>query len=172
MFFLEEYWWYAVHLLCMGTAFVFMIGGIYALEVKDITRDRFHDWSNETKAHVMLGSIAMVCFGIQLFTSPFRMWIIKHRIFNIIFHFLIGMMNYMLGSKKFNTIQFLMYLVLQKLIQLQIQILCFLSVAAVLIATAIPQSRMSCYAFYMYIAFLGFQACVYIYMEVSLILMI
>lgn len=82
----------------MGTAFIFMLGGIYAIEVKEVVKVPFSEWSEEMKAHVLMGGLAMGMFGLQLCISPFRMWLVPYRIINIIFHFLIGMMNYVLGS--------------------------------------------------------------------------
>jgi len=85
--------------MCMGTAFILMLGGIYSIEVKHITRETFDNWPEESKAHVILGGVTIVLFALQMILSPIRMWIINQRIVNIILHFAFGVMTYLMGGK-------------------------------------------------------------------------
>src|SRR5437016_813014 len=87
----------------MCTALLFMIGGILGIEYKRQHTFDFKSWSEELKAHFLLGSIAMVIFGIELIHNFFRPRNMFHRALDIVIHFVLGLLSYVIGGEEISN---------------------------------------------------------------------
>ncbi|CAL8099093.1 unnamed protein product [Orchesella dallaii] len=96
VFFLQEYWWYTIHVLCMVSAAMFTFGGIYVMELKRIKPINWDD--PQISAHIILGSIVICLFFVQVFTGFFRVRDLKKRMVNIFTHWFLGVLEYVLAG--------------------------------------------------------------------------
>lgn len=113
VFFLQEYWWYTTHVLCMASAAMFTFGGIYVLELKrrpkiiESNRPWYNWWMSvtyywedpATVAHMMIGIVIVVVFFAQSVAGFFRAKDARKRKFEIMIHWLLGVLEYVLASK-------------------------------------------------------------------------
>lgn len=98
VFFLQEYWWYTIHVLCMVTSAIFTFGGIYVMELKRVDAINWED--HNITAHVIIGFAVILLFGFQVLTGFIRVRNIKKRILNIFMHWFLGVLEYLMASKR------------------------------------------------------------------------
>jgi len=95
VFFLQEYWWFSIHVLCMGAAAMFMYGGLYAMEIKRIEPLQWE--SPDIVVHSVLGFAAMGMFTIHILLGFFRFKKLEVRLIQIMMHWLFGNLEYFLA---------------------------------------------------------------------------
>ncbi|ODM90150.1 Ferric-chelate reductase 1 [Orchesella cincta] len=164
VFFLQEYWWYTIHVLCMCSAAMFTFGGIYVMELKRI---RPINWDDpQIATHVILGSIVIFLFFVQVFTGFFRVRELKKRIVNIFTHWFLGVLEYILAGLCINTLK-IRYFGMSRpypneFLFLNTTVACMINSAFILLAS------MTCSGFVALIFLIIFQILFYASMEIHM----
>lgn len=129
VFFLQEFWWYTIHFLCLITALVFTFGGIYGLKLKRSHAVEEYSilWTDATLVHICFGYGLIGVFIIHLIIGPFRLYDLQLRLIQMALHWGIGWVEYALA------------------------------VTTILSAAAIPSGVLNCTSFGIYCGFLLFQ---------------
>ncbi|CAL8140825.1 unnamed protein product [Orchesella dallaii] len=135
VFFLQEFWWYTIHVLALLTALLFMVGSFYAMHLRRQDTEYKILWTDATTIHIYFGYSLIGVFVIHLFLGAFRAWDVYFRQIMIWLHWGIGWAEYLLAA------------------------------VTIISAAGIPQGLFNCESFYIYVAFLVVQFLFYALME-------
>ncbi|CAL8132830.1 unnamed protein product [Orchesella dallaii] len=139
VFFLQEFWWYTIHVLCLLTTLMFTIGGIYALKVKRSLGPEYEIvWTDATTVHIYFGYGLMGTFIAHLLFGSFRAYDVDIRMIQMSLHWGFGWLEYVVAN------------------------------VVILSAMAIPSGILNCTSLYIYIAFLVVQLAFTIGMEIHM----
>ncbi|ODM88898.1 Ferric-chelate reductase 1 [Orchesella cincta] len=142
VFFLQEFWWYTIHVLALLTALLFMVGSFYSMHLRREGSDYKTLWTDATTIHIYFGYTLVCIFIIHLFLGPFRFWDRDLREMQIRLHWGFGWAEYILAAFTFAS------------------------------AAGMPQGLMNCESFCVYVAFLFFQVLFYAIMKSTAALLI
>jgi len=98
VFFLQEFWWYTIHVLTFILAAVFNVGGIYAIEIKRTEPLNLLD--RKQLIHAAMGAASILIFTFHLLLGVFRLKSPKRRRIQIFLHWFFGIFNYLAARKK------------------------------------------------------------------------
>ncbi|CAL8132880.1 unnamed protein product [Orchesella dallaii] len=135
VFFLQEFWWYTIHVLALLTALLFMVGSFYAMHLRREGSDYKILWTDATRIHIWFGYSLVTVFVIHLLLGAFRFWDVDIRYIQIWLHWGVGWAEY------------------------------FLAGVTIISAAGIPQGLMNCMSVYIYAGFIAFQILFYVVME-------
>ncbi|CAL8140723.1 unnamed protein product [Orchesella dallaii] len=135
VFFLQEFWWYTIHVLALLTALLFMVGSFYAMHLRRKDTGYKILWTDATTIHIYFGYSLVGVYVIHVLLGAFRAWDLYLREMQIWLHWGVGWAEY------------------------------FLAAATIISAAAIPQGLFNCESFYIYVAFLVVQFFFFALME-------
>ncbi|CAL8140713.1 unnamed protein product [Orchesella dallaii] len=135
VFFLQEFWWYTIHVLALLTALLFMLGSFYAMHLRRKDTGYKILWTDATTIHIYFGYSLVGVYVIHVLLGAFRAWDLYIREMQIWLHWGVGWAEY------------------------------FLAAATIISAAAIPQGLFNCESFYIYVAFLVVQFLFFALME-------
>ncbi|CAL8147443.1 unnamed protein product [Orchesella dallaii] len=139
VFFLQEFWWYTIHVICLLTTLMFTIGGIYALKVKRSLGPEYEIvWTDATTVHIYFGYGLMGTFIAHLLFGFFRAYDVDMRMIQMSLHWGFGWLEYAVAN------------------------------AVILSAMAIPSGILNCISLVIYIVFLMVQLAFTIGMEIHM----